>query len=278
MALTIAGSDSGGGAGIQADIKTFSALGVFGCTAITAITAQNTCGVDGIWPLPPDAIAAQIHSVLNDLPIKSIKTGMLYQPSVVDALLGELAQFNMIPLVVDPVLVATSGDALFSGSLLSHECYWTLLKSAYLVTPNLYEAAQLLQTDPATSTEDMLRHGRGLIDAGLQAVLIKGGHLRAADSSANNFPRDMVDILLWREGGTLRHREFRAKQINTSNTHGTGCTLSAAITAELAKGQNLIQSIDAAKGYLTEALEHAARLQFGSGNGPVHHFFHLHQL
>ncbi len=171
LALSIAGSDSGAGAGIQADLKTFSAFGVYGCTAITAITAQNTQGVQGIWPLSPEQVGAQITSVLSDMPIKAMKTGMLYHENIVESVLASLQAFEHLPLAVDPVLLATSGDSLVkdgqSGeSFLRSELWWRLLKRAQLVTPNLFEAAQLMNTDVAESLDQMRDQANGLIELG----------------------------------------------------------------------------------------------------------------
>ena len=266
VALSIAGSDSGGGAGIQADLKTFAALDVFGCSAITAITAQNTRGVDGIWPLSAEAVAAQLHSVLNDLPVRSIKTGMLYQASVVAAVVASLAKYPQMPVVMDPVLVATSGDSLSADdSLIDDENFWRLLRSARVVTPNLEEAAQLVRTTVATTEEAMCKQGDALIDAGLQAVLIKGGHL----SKAN------VDWLFWREGNQLCKQRFSTEKIPSNNTHGTGCTLSAAIAAQLAKQNNLVTAVANAKKFITRAIAGATDWQLGRGRGPVNHFVNV---
>jgi len=229
-ALTIAGSDSGGGAGIQADLKTFAACGVYGCSAITAITAQNTQGVDGIWPISPEAVAKQIHSVLNDITIHSIKTGMLYQSDVVEVIIDALKEYPDIPLVVDPVLVATSGDALaIDNSFAQSDSFWKLLTRASIVTPNLNEAAELLATVVACNEGEMGQQGRALLEKGLQGVMMKGGHLQA----------DNIDILLWRDGSTINETILRGEKINTNNTHGTGCTLAAAMSCGRARSRRV---------------------------------------
>ena len=256
-ALTIAGSDSGGGAGIQADLKTFSALGVYGASAITAITAQNTQRVTAVEILSPTLVAAQIAAVLDDIRIDAIKIGMLGRADVIEsvakALLGSSA-----PVVLDPVRVAKSGDALLQddavAALLRH-----LLPRAELVTPNLPEAARLLAVPLAQTLGDAQAQGQALIAAGARAVLMKGGH--AAGSIC-------TDLLITRDDVLV----FNAPRLATQNTHGTGCTLSAAIAAGLAKGMALDAAVRRAHAWLHRAIAAADGLGIGHGHGPVHHF------
>jgi len=259
IALTIAGSDSGGGAGIQADLKAFAALGVFGCSAITSLTAQNTQGVQGVLPIAPDFVKAQIQSVLSDINVGAIKTGMLATSDIITAVAQLLSQYPQIPLVLDPVMVATSGDRL-----LAEEAIEVLIKQfiprATLLTPNLLEAAALLNRKVATSLEEMQQQAEQLLSLGANAVLMKGGHGSGKEST---------DLLLGREGCEL----FNAERIATKNTHGTGCTLASAIAAGLAKKLSLRDAVAEAKHYLHHALVNANRLTIGQGSGPVHHFY-----
>ncbi|WP_159966055.1 bifunctional hydroxymethylpyrimidine kinase/phosphomethylpyrimidine kinase [Profundibacterium mesophilum] len=256
-ALTIAGSDSGGGAGIQADLKTFSARGVFGTSAITAITAQNTQGVQAVSVVSPAMITAQIGSVLGDIPPDAIKIGMLADVPVIDAVADALADYRG-PLVLDPVMVAKSGDALLAAT--ARESLRTrLLPLAALLTPNLPEAACLLGTGEAASVEEAERQGRALLRLGPRAVLMKGGHGSGPDC---------VDLLVTSET-SLR---FTAPRIETPHTHGTGCTLSSAIAAELALGHDLVAAIGRAHDWLHHAIRAGAGLGIGRGHGPVHHF------
>jgi hydroxymethylpyrimidine/phosphomethylpyrimidine kinase len=258
IALTIAGSDSGGGAGIQADLKTFAALGVYGASAITALTAQNTQGVDAVLAVPPDFVRAQMWAIARDLDVGAIKIGMLAAAPVVAAVADGLADFPGVPVVLDPVMVAASGDRLLDA-----EAVETLrvrfMPLATLITPNLAEAAALLGTSEARDEREMEQQGTELLAAGARAVLIKGGHLRGPQA---------VDLLVTTAGV----ERFAAPRIETRNTHGTGCTLSSAIAAELAKGASLREAVGVAKAYLTTALQHADDLQIGKGRGPVHHF------
>jgi hydroxymethylpyrimidine/phosphomethylpyrimidine kinase len=260
IALTIAGSDSGGGAGVQADLKTFSALGVYGASVVTALTAQNTLGVQGVHDVPPRFIRRQITSVLGDLDVKAIKIGMLSKAGAIRAVAAELGGAAHIPVVLDPVMVAASGDLLLDlsaiGLLIS-----SLLPRAALVTPNLHEAAALTGLPFATSETEMETQASALLQAGARAVLIKGGHASGDES---------VDLLATREGA-LR---LAAPRIDTPNVHGTGCTLSSAIAAFLAKGASLEEACRAGKAYVTEAIAAAGRLHVGRGHGPAHHFHH----
>lgn len=258
IALTIAGSDSGGGAGIQADLKTFSALGVFGCSVISSLTAQNTLGVQGVHPIPPAFVQQQIHSVLSDIPVCAIKTGMLATAEIIAAVAESLNSFARIPFVLDPVMVATSGDRL-----LAEDAIETLIKKliplATVITPNLYEAAALLNEPVATDATRIHQQGEKLLAFGAQAVLMKGGHAQGAEAH---------DLLITRDG----LETFSAPRLRTKNTHGTGCTLASAIAAGLAKNLSLKDSVQQAKEYLHHALLHSEKLHIGQGAGPVHHF------
>jgi hydroxymethylpyrimidine/phosphomethylpyrimidine kinase len=263
VALTIAGSDSSGGAGIQADLKTFSALGVYGASVITAITAQNTFGVQGVAPVTTRLVAQQIRSVLADLKVGAIKTGMLHNEKIIAVLCAAL-QKNKIPLVVDPVMVATSGDLLLSPKA-NKALKTKLLPLATLLTPNLEEAAVLLDCAVAKNLVDMENQAKALLALGCQAVLIKGGHLASQHSA---------DILVSKNF----YKRFAYERINTPNTHGTGCTLSAAIAAYLAQGTDLLLAVTAAREYLFDAITQADELQISKKitrrrHGPVHHFY-----
>jgi hydroxymethylpyrimidine/phosphomethylpyrimidine kinase len=258
IALTIAGSDSGGGAGIQADLKTFSALGVYGASAIAALTAQNTKGVNAVFEVPPSFVRAQIDAVFADLAIGAVKIGMLGNAAVVETVAERLSHHRGTPVVLDPVMVATSGDRLLKPDAV--EAMRTkLMPLAAVVTPNLPEAAALLDAPEATSEDEMVRQAERLLALGARAVLIKGGHGKAAESA---------DLFVT-PTATVR---FAAARIATKNTHGTGCTLAAAIAAGLAKGQDLAAAVRAAKDYVTAAIAAADRLAVGHGHGPVHHF------
>ncbi len=257
IALTIAGSDSGGGAGIQADLKAMSALGVFGASVITAVTAQNTQAVTAVHGIPTDIVRAQIDAVLSDLNVGAVKIGMLATPEIIQAVAYGLSGYDG-PIVLDPVMVAKSGDPLLQEDAIS-ALSETLLPRATLLTPNLPEAARLLNGAPAETTEQMAAQGTALMDLGAQAVLMKGGH------GSGDICEDLLIT------GTGLHA-FSAPRIATRNTHGTGCTLSSAIAAGLAKGLPLEQAAEAAHGYLHAAIRAADQLQIGSGHGPVHHF------
>jgi hydroxymethylpyrimidine/phosphomethylpyrimidine kinase len=258
IAVTIAGSDSSGGAGIQADLKTFSALGVYGASVIVALTAQNTQRVTAIHDVPPDFVATQIDAVFSDLAVGAVKIGMVGNAGVVAAVAAGLARHGQTNVVLDPVMVATSGDRLLKPDAI--EILRTqLLPRALLITPNLPEAAALLDVAVATDEAEMRRQADRLLALGARAVLMKGGHAEGDES---------IDILF---AGAAPLR-LAAKRIATRNTHGTGCTLSAAIAAGLAKGQALEEAVRAAKQFITGAIAAADRLAVGSGHGPVHHF------
>ncbi len=251
-ALTIAGSDSGGGAGIQADLKTFTVFGVYGMSAVTALTAQNTCGVAGIHPVPPHFVRAQIDAVVSDIGVDAAKTGMLANAELVRVVAAAVRAWRVESLVVDPVMIAQSGAALAEddvGDTLLRE----LLPLATLVTPNLHEAGRLTGLRVA-SVPDMRRAARRLLDAGAQAVLVKGGHLDGGEA---------VDVF---DDGHERH-EFRGERLAAVHTHGTGCQLSAAITAGLAAGLPLVRAIGQAKAFITVAIR--GGLAIGRGTGPA---------
>ena len=259
IALTIAGSDSGGGAGIQADLKTFSAMGVYGASVITALTAQNTMAVTAVHEAPPQMIRAQIDAVLADLDVGAIKIGMLASVPVIEAV-AEAMERVTVPIVLDPVMVAKSGDPLLQDNAVS-ALRERLVPLATVLTPNLPEAARLLEVDHVDQNDETM--ARQLLDLGADAVLLKGGH---ADGPV------CVDLLLRRERPALR---LSADRIRTDNTHGTGCTLSSAIAAGLALGRDLPTALAEAHAYLAAAIRAADDLVIGSGHGPVHHFHAL---
>lgn len=259
-ALTIAGSDSGGGAGIQADLKTFSALGVYGASVITALTAQNTREVRAIHDAPPEFIAQQIDAVFDDIRIDAVKIGMLSRPEVIETVAAGLERHGVSRLVLDPVMVAKSGDHLLVPEAVD-ALRERLLPLATLVTPNLPEAAVLLDEKPLTDEAGMAAACKRLLALGADWVLLKGGHLEGPESS---------DLLM--AGGDETGELFTAPRIPTQNTHGTGCTLSSAITAGLAQGLDVSEATRRAKDYVTAALQAADRLDVGAGHGPVHHF------
>jgi hydroxymethylpyrimidine/phosphomethylpyrimidine kinase len=258
IAVTIAGSDSGGGAGIQADLKTFSALGVYGASVITALTAQNTRGVRAIHEVPPAFIAEEIDAVFSDLAVGAVKIGMLSQAAVIETVAAGLNRHGQRNVMLDPVMVAASGDPLMAPDAVE-VLRRVLIPRALVITPNLPEAAALLDTAPATNEGEMREQVLRLRDLGARAVLLKGGHSDAPES---------VDIFI--DGGV--ELRLPAPRIATNNTHGTGCTLSSAIAAGLAKGLRLVEAVAEAKAYVTLAIAGADRLTIGSGHGPVHHF------
>ncbi len=254
-ALTIAGSDSGGGAGIQADLKTFSALGCYGMSAITAITAQNTLGVFDVQEISTKVIGAQIDAVVTDIGVDGVKTGMLSSSDIIEVVASKIKEHKIYPLVIDPVMVAKSGDSLLAKEAIS-ALQELLLPLATLLTPNIPEA-EILTGTTIKSEEDMKQAAEILYKSGCEAVLIKGGHFRG----------DATDILY--DG--KRYYTLTAKRINQKHTHGTGCTLSAAITSFLAQKKELLEAVKKGKEYLTEALSHG--MPIGKGIGPVNHFY-----
>ena len=253
-ALTIAGSDSGGGAGIQADLKTFAALGVFGTSALTAITAQNTLGVTAVHEIPPEIVAAQIDAVLTDIGADAVKTGMISSSENIRVVAAKVREHGISTLVVDPVMVATSGDRLLREDAVD-ALRTDLLPLATVATPNLPEAAVLIGRE-VSSLEGMREAARAIVDLGVRSVIVKGGHLVG----------DAVDVFY--DGSTFT--ELPARRIATTSTHGTGCTLASAIAALLARGEPLDSAISNAKVYVTAAIERAYPI--GQGHGPIHHF------
>ena len=255
--LSIAGSDSGGGAGIQADLKTFAALGCYGMTAITALTAQNTPGVRAIHGVPPEMLRDQIDAVVEDMGLDAVKIGMLHAPDIVQTVAEAIDRHALQKVVLDPVMVATSGAVLIDNpaiAVLVRELFWR----AAVITPNLDEAS-LLVGRPLGSEQAMEAAARELLAKGAQAVLLKGGHLAG----------EVVSDLLVTQNGELHW--MRAPRIHSANTHGTGCTLSSAIAAHLALGAPLLEAVQAARAYVRAALEAGAKVRTGAGSGPLNH-------
>jgi hydroxymethylpyrimidine/phosphomethylpyrimidine kinase len=258
VALTIAGSDSSGGAGIQADLKTFAALGVYGASVITALTAQNTTGVSGIHLVPADFVTAQIDAVFSDLDVNAVKIGMVAQLATIDAIAAALTRWSPKQVVLDPVMVATSGDRLLATDAVE-ALRSKLIPRASLVTPNLPEAAALLDEPVASSDAVIESQGKRLLAMGCRAVLIKGGHGQGAES---------IDYLFSGNGIIA----LAAPRIATKNTHGTGCSLSSAIAAGLARGEDLESAVHQAKAWVSAAIAAADQFSVGHGHGPIHHF------
>ncbi|MHC1741631.1 MAG: bifunctional hydroxymethylpyrimidine kinase/phosphomethylpyrimidine kinase [Syntrophobacteraceae bacterium] len=258
-ALTIAGSDSGGGAGIQADLKTFAALGVYGMSAVTALTAQNTVGVHGVHEMDPDFVSAQIHAVVGDIGVDAVKTGMLANAPIIERVAEDIRKLGISTLVVDPVMVAKSGDPLLrrdAVQTLARE----LLPLALVVTPNLHEASELAQLDVADSSS-MRTAARKIHDLGPRFVVIKGGHLPGRPMDLLYDGREFIEM------SNMRH--------DTPHTHGTGCTFASAIAAGLARGLETVDAVKQAKDYITGAIREG--LAIGRGHGPVHHFHALYR-
>ena len=258
IALTIAGSDSSGGAGIQADLKTFAAFGVFGASVITALTAQNTQGVRGIHTVPAEFVTAQIDAVFSDLAVGAVKIGMVAQPASIDAIVAGLTRWAPKHVVLDPVMVATSGDRLLAREAIE-ALRKKLIPRASVITPNLPEAAALLDEPEAISEAAVENQGKRLLAMGCRAVLIKGGHGQGEES---------IDYL-FDGNGTLA---LAAPRIATANTHGSGCSLSSAIAAGLAKGEDLETAVRDAKAWISAAIAAADSFSVGHGHGPIHHF------
>jgi hydroxymethylpyrimidine/phosphomethylpyrimidine kinase len=256
-ALTIAGSDSGGGAGIQADLKTFAALGVFGTSAITALTAQNTVGVQGVFEIPPAFVALQIDSVASDIGVDACKTGMLSSAAIIQVVAGKIREHHLTPLVVDPVMVAKSGDHLLRPEA-RDALIGLLLPLATVVTPNLHEARVLCGFE-VDGLDAMRRAARRIREMGAANVVVKGGHL--PDTS------DAVDVLY--DG--VDYSEFRAPRLESKNTHGTGCTFASAIAAEMAQGLTVAAAVGAAKDYVYRVMRASVDLHIGHGHGPMNH-------
>jgi hydroxymethylpyrimidine/phosphomethylpyrimidine kinase len=259
--LSIAGSDPSGGAGIQADLKTFAALGCHGMAVITALTAQNTVGVTGVHIPPSEFVAAQIDAIFADISVAAVKIGMLAKGAVVSAVALSLRAHNPPFIVLDPVLVATSGDSLGAPDVVD-AMQRELFRLADLVTPNVPEAMRLTGLPQPHDAAGLGALAQALHEKGARAVLVKGGHLEG----------DMSQDVLFADG---KHRIFSAPRIATRNTHGTGCTLSSAIAAHVARGLSVEDAIGAAKDYLTGALRESAALKVGGGHGPVNHFWGL---
>lgn len=257
-ALTIAGTDPSGGAGIQADLKTFSALGAYGCSVITALVAQNTCGVQSVYRIDPQFVAAQLDSVFSDVRIDTTKIGMLAETDIVEAVAERLQRYQVQNVVLDTVMLAKSGDPLLSLAAVN-TLRTRLLPHVSIITPNLPEAAALLGASHACNEREMLEQGRALLALGCGAVLMKGGHLEDSESP---------DWLFTRNG----EQRFNAPRIATKNTHGTGCTLSAALAALRPRHSNWADTVQEAKNWLSAALAKADSLEVGKGIGPVHHF------
>lgn len=257
--LSIAGSDSGGGAGIQADLKTFSALGCYGMTAITALTAQNTLGVSGIHGVPPEFLKAQIRAVVEDIGVDAVKLGMLHAPEVVEVVAWAIDHYKLDKVVLDPVMVATSGDRLIAAETVQ-VLVRELFPRAIVVTPNLDEAALLIghAIDGVDALDDAASE---LLALGARAVLLKGGHLPGDD---------VVDLLAEADGERLR---LSSERIASRNLHGTGCTLSSAIAAHLALGYALPEAVERARGYVVAAMAAGADVKVGAGHGPLNHGF-----
>jgi hydroxymethylpyrimidine/phosphomethylpyrimidine kinase len=258
IAVTIAGSDSGGGAGLQGDLKTFSALGVYGASVVTALTAQNTGGVAAIHDVPADFVAAQMDAVFSDLRVGAVKIGMLSQPATIAAVAAGLDRWPQGKVVLDPVMVASSGDRLLAADAIE-VLKRVLIPRALVLTPNLPEAAALLGTPQARTQDEMRAQALALLGLGVQAVVIKGGHGKGQSS---------VDLLVDRNAAVA----LPLTRLATRNTHGTGCAFSAAIAAGLAKGMDLEPATRAAKAYVHAAIAAADTLAIGAVAGPVHHF------
>jgi hydroxymethylpyrimidine/phosphomethylpyrimidine kinase len=257
--LTIAGSDSGGGAGIQADLKTFAALGCYGMSAITALTAQNTVGVQGIHAVPASFLKAQIASVMDDIGVDALKIGMLHEPGIVEVVAWAIDHYQIRQVVLDPVMVATSGDRL-----IAQETVQVLVRDLFprvtVVTPNLDEA-ELLLGQGIADAQALDAAAQGLLAMGAKAVLLKGGHLQGTQ---------VVDLLVQADGPA---RRLASARIESRNVHGTGCTLSSAIAAHLALGHPLAQAVELARSFILSAIEQGAQVQTGQGHGPLNHGF-----
>lgn len=252
VAATIAGSDSGGGAGIQADLKTMAAHGVFGTSIVTAVTAQNTCGVDGSYPLDPEEVQAQYNAVVGDFDVRAIKTGMLATAPIVETVTASVRSFEG-PVVVDPVMIAATGDRLLSEA--AEDAYGALIAESTLVTPNADEAAALTGTNIET-TADAAAAGRALVDRGADATLVKGGHIAG---------ETVVDTLVRREADGVAVDRFEHERVDTDATHGSGCTLSSAIAARLARGDDLDSAVEASVAFMSRAVRYGVDVGGGSG-------------
>ena len=264
--LSIAGSDSGGGAGIQADLKTCSALGCYGMTAITAITAQNTCGVQGIHAIPPEMLRQQIDAVVSDIGVDAVKIGMLHDPEVVHIVAQAIRQFQFKYIVLDPVMVATSGDALIANETIA-VLVEELFPLVRVITPNLDEASLLLKR-PIQQVNELATAAQDLHALGAPAVLLKGGHLAEQHEGA-----EVTDVLLYTQNGAIHTQTYTSPRIISRNTHGTGCTLSSAIACYLALGESLPDAVAKARAYIVQAIEQGKNVHTGQGHGPLNHGF-----
>ena len=258
VAVTIAGSDSGGGAGLQGDLKTFAALGVYGASVVTALTAQNTKGVQAIHGVPADFVAAQMDAVFSDLKVGAVKVGMLASAAVIEAVAGGLARWHQRRVVLDPVMVASSGDPLIDPAAVE-VLKRALIPRVAVLTPNLPEAAVLLGVRVAQTADEMRAQAEALLGLGAGAVILKGGHAQGGDS---------IDLLV--DGSRIV--ALSLPRISARSTHGTGCAFAAAVAAGLAKGEDLETAARAAKHYVHAAIAAADALAVGSGTGPIHHF------
>ncbi|PWI57438.1 bifunctional hydroxymethylpyrimidine kinase/phosphomethylpyrimidine kinase [Sulfoacidibacillus thermotolerans] len=258
--MTIAGSDSGGGAGIQADLKTFQMLGVFGVSALTAVTAQNTLGVQGIYNLPPDFVRQQIDSIVTDIGVDAVKTGMLSQPEIIETVVMAVKHYRIEKLIVDPVMIAKGGARLLAPNAES-ALREQLLPIAYVVTPNIPEA-EVLTGRRILSIEEMREAAKRICDLGAQRVVIKGGHMPGPES---------IDVIY--DG--IEFEELHSVRVETKNTHGTGCTFSSALTAWLARGQDFFAAVHSAKQFISAAI--AGAIPLGEGHGPTNHWAYMEQ-
>lgn len=268
--LSIAGSDSGGGAGIQADLKTCSALGCYGMTAITAITAQNTCGVQGIHAIPPEMLRQQIDAVVSDIGVDAVKIGMLHDPEVVHIVAQAIRQYRFKHIVLDPVMVATSGDALIARETIA-VLVDELFPLVSVITPNLDEASLLLAR-PIQYVDELNIAAQDLHALGAPAVLLKGGHL-AEQPDGNSNGAQVTDVLLYAQDGAIHTQTYTSPRIISRNTHGTGCTLSSAIACYLALGESLPDAVAKARAYIVQAIEQGKNVHTGQGHGPLNHGF-----
>lgn len=263
-ALTIAGFDGSGGAGIQADIKTFSALGCFATSVLTALPVQNTQGVRSIYPIPYRAVQEQLEAILDDIFPDAIKIGMVHTAELVETIVSTLAQYPKVPLVFDPVMVATSGHRLIEEATIV-TIIDKLFPLANVITPNMDEAAVLAQMEIKT-VDDMYKAGEKILQLGCSSVLLKGGHL--------SLPQ--ITSLYFESNGAI-HR-FQSEKFKTNNTHGSGCTLSSAIAAYLAQGEGLLEAVSLGQTYIHQAIYHGRDVLIGKGNGPLNHFFDPQKL
>jgi hydroxymethylpyrimidine/phosphomethylpyrimidine kinase len=255
--LTIAGSDSGGGAGIQADLKTFAAHGVFGTSAVTALTAQNTLGVQGVFEIPADFVGRQIDSIARDIGADAVKIGMISNAGIIEVVTAKIAEYSLLPLVLDPVMVAKGGDSLLRDDA-KEALIRILLPAVTIVTPNLPEA-EVLCGFAISGIDDMHRAARAILALGPKAVVVKGGHLADRHESVDVF-YDGKDFM-----------EFTAVRVKSKNTHGTGCTFSSAIAASLALGLPLREAVKSAKDYVSHIIAASVDLGIGHGHGPMNH-------